>query len=51
VPVNVRVLAGSKRDLKHMVADGKFREDLDCSPQCAATHTAAASGSGKDIPC
>ena len=28
VPVNVRVLAGSKRDLKQMVADGKFREDL-----------------------
>jgi transcriptional regulator with GAF, ATPase, and Fis domain len=28
VPVNVRVLAGSKRDLKKMVADGKFREDL-----------------------
>jgi DNA-binding NtrC family response regulator len=28
IPVNVRVLAGSKRDLKQMVADGKFREDL-----------------------
>ena len=28
VPVNVRVLAGTKRDLKQMVADGKFREDL-----------------------
>src|SRR5437764_1198789 len=28
VPVNVRVLAGSKRDLKQMVADGTFREDL-----------------------
>jgi two-component system, NtrC family, response regulator len=28
VPVNVRVLAGSKRDLKQLVADGKFREDL-----------------------
>jgi two-component system, NtrC family, response regulator len=28
VPVNVRVLAGSKRDLKQMVAEGKFREDL-----------------------
>jgi len=28
VPVNVRVLAGSKKDLKAMVADGKFREDL-----------------------
>jgi transcriptional regulator with GAF, ATPase, and Fis domain len=28
VPVNVRVLAGTKRDLKHMVAEGKFREDL-----------------------
>jgi DNA-binding NtrC family response regulator len=28
VPVNVRVLAGSKRDLKQMVADGRFREDL-----------------------
>ena len=28
VPVNVRVLAGSKRNLKQMVADGKFREDL-----------------------
>ena len=26
--VNVRVLAGSKRDLKQMVADGTFREDL-----------------------
>jgi transcriptional regulator with GAF, ATPase, and Fis domain len=28
VPVNVRVIAGCKRDLKQMVADGKFREDL-----------------------
>ncbi len=28
VPVNVRVLAGSKRDVKQMVAEGKFREDL-----------------------
>jgi transcriptional regulator with GAF, ATPase, and Fis domain len=28
VPVNVRILAGSKRDLKQMVADGAFREDL-----------------------
>ena len=28
IPVNVRVLAGTKRDLKHLVADGKFREDL-----------------------
>jgi DNA-binding NtrC family response regulator len=28
IPVNVRVIAGSKRDLKQMVAEGKFREDL-----------------------
>jgi DNA-binding NtrC family response regulator len=28
VPVNVRVVAGSKRDLKQLVAEGKFREDL-----------------------
>jgi transcriptional regulator with GAF, ATPase, and Fis domain len=28
VPVNVRVIAGSKRDVKQMVLDGKFREDL-----------------------
>jgi len=28
VPVNVRVLTGTKRDLKQMVAEGKFREDL-----------------------
>jgi transcriptional regulator with PAS, ATPase and Fis domain len=28
VPVNVRVIAGAKRDLKHMVAEGTFREDL-----------------------
>ena len=28
VSVNVRVIAGSKRDLKQMVAEGKFREDL-----------------------
>jgi transcriptional regulator with GAF, ATPase, and Fis domain len=28
VPVNVRVIAGSKRDLKQMVAEGAFREDL-----------------------
>ena len=28
IPVNFRVLAGTKRDLKQMVAEGKFREDL-----------------------
>ena len=28
VPVNVRVLAGTKRNLRQMVADGSFREDL-----------------------
>jgi transcriptional regulator with GAF, ATPase, and Fis domain len=28
VPVNVRIIAGAKRDLKQMVADGRFREDL-----------------------
>ncbi len=28
VPVNVRVIAGTKRDLKQMVGEGRFREDL-----------------------
>ena len=28
VPINVRVIAGTKRDLKQLVQDGKFREDL-----------------------
>jgi two-component system, NtrC family, response regulator len=28
VPVNVRIIAGTKKDLKQLVADGKFREDL-----------------------
>src|SRR6516164_6440241 len=28
VPINVRVIAGSKRDLSQLVAEGKFREDL-----------------------
>ena len=28
VPVNVRIIAGSKRALKQMVAEGTFREDL-----------------------
>src|SRR6185503_19775059 len=28
VAVNVRIIAGSKRDLKQLVAEGKFREDL-----------------------
>ena len=28
VPVNVRIIAGSKHHLKRMVADGTFREDL-----------------------
>src|SRR4029434_7662055 len=28
VPVNVRIIAGTKKDLKQMVHEGKFREDL-----------------------
>ena len=28
VPVNVRIITGSKRDLKQLVGEGKFREDL-----------------------
>jgi len=28
IPVNVRIITGTKRDLKQMVAEGKFREDL-----------------------
>ncbi len=28
IPVNVRIITGTKRDLKQMVTDGKFREDL-----------------------
>ena len=28
LPVNVRVIVGTKRDLKQLVAEGKFREDL-----------------------
>jgi transcriptional regulator with GAF, ATPase, and Fis domain len=28
IPVDVRIIAGSKRDLRHLVAGGKFREDL-----------------------
>jgi transcriptional regulator with GAF, ATPase, and Fis domain len=28
VPVDVRILAGTKRNLRHMVTEGKFREDL-----------------------
>jgi transcriptional regulator with GAF, ATPase, and Fis domain len=28
VPVNVRIITGSKRDLRQLVAEGKFREDL-----------------------
>src|SRR5215470_2971166 len=28
LPVNVRIIVGSKKDLRQMVADGSFREDL-----------------------
>jgi transcriptional regulator with PAS, ATPase and Fis domain len=28
IPVNVRIVTGTKRDLRQMVAEGKFREDL-----------------------
>lgn len=28
IPVDVRIVAGSKRDLKHLVDEGRFRDDL-----------------------
>jgi transcriptional regulator with GAF, ATPase, and Fis domain len=28
IPVNVRIITGTKRDLRQLVAEGKFREDL-----------------------
>ena len=28
IPIDVRIIAGSKRDIKQMVAEGRFREDL-----------------------
>jgi transcriptional regulator with GAF, ATPase, and Fis domain len=28
LPIDVRTITGSKKDLKHLVADGKFRDDL-----------------------
>lgn len=28
IPVDVRIIAGSKRDLRQLVAEGRFREDL-----------------------
>jgi transcriptional regulator with PAS, ATPase and Fis domain len=28
IPIDVRIITGTKRDLKQMVAEGKFREDL-----------------------
>jgi transcriptional regulator with GAF, ATPase, and Fis domain len=28
IPINVRILAGTKRDLRQLVAEGRFREDL-----------------------
>jgi two-component system, NtrC family, response regulator HydG len=28
IPVDVRTVTGTKRDLKQLVAEGKFREDL-----------------------
>jgi DNA-binding NtrC family response regulator len=28
IPIDVRVITGSKRDLRHLVGDGKFRDDL-----------------------
>jgi transcriptional regulator with GAF, ATPase, and Fis domain len=34
VPVNVRIIAGSKKDRHQMVAEGKFREDCTASTSC-----------------
>jgi len=50
IPVNVRIVTGTKRDLKQMVAEGKFREDLYYRLNVFPIHLPALRERVEDIP-
>src|SRR5690606_10601145 len=50
VQVDVRVIAATNRDLKQLVADGKFREDLFYRLNVINVHLPPLRRGGSDVP-
>jgi DNA-binding NtrC family response regulator len=51
IPLDIRIIAATNRDLEHLVAKGKFRQDLYFRLNVAKVHVPALRERKEDIPC